>query len=117
MNGDKQTVMFKFLKFWVWLFSPKFKVVGIDNLPENPAIIVGNHCQINGPVAAELYYPRSRYTWCAGEMLELGEVPAYAFRDFWSEKPKSSHWFFGRRRDRVFARPVERVIQNCRNPV
>lgn len=94
MNGDKQTILFKFLKFWVWLFSPKYKVVGAENLPEAPSIIVGNHCQMYGPIAAELYYPRKRYTWCAVEMLKLRTVPAYAFSDFWSEKPKGSHWFF-----------------------
>lgn len=94
MNGDKQTLLFKFLRMWVRLFSPKFKTEGIENLPDEPVILVGNHCQMNGPIAAELYYPRDRYTWCAGEMLELREVPAYAFEDFWSEKPKRSRWFY-----------------------
>ena len=42
---------------------------------------------MNGPICCELYYPRERYTWCAGEMMQLKEVPAYAYRDFWSRKP------------------------------
>ena len=26
--------------------------------------------------------------------MHLKEVPAYAFRDFWSQKPKWTHWFY-----------------------
>ena len=64
------------------------KVVGLENLPEKNAIIVGNHTQMNGPICGELFMPENCYTWCAGEMMHLKEVPAYAFSDFWSQKPK-----------------------------
>lgn len=57
-------------------------------------IIVGNHCQMNGPIIGELYLPGEPYIWCAGEMMHLKEVPAYAFRDFWSQKPKWTQPFY-----------------------
>ena len=57
-------------------------------------MIVGNHCQMYGPIAAELYMPRPRYTWCIGEMMNRKEVPAYAFQDFWSMKPRRKQWFY-----------------------
>ena len=55
---------------------------------------MGNHTQLNGPIACELYSPRMRYTWCAGEMMKVREVPAYAFKDFWAQKPKYQQPFF-----------------------
>ena len=70
------------------------KVVGLENLPEKNAIIVGNHTQMNGPICGELFMPENCYTWCAGEMMHLKEVPAYAFSDFWSQKPKCLQPFY-----------------------
>lgn len=78
----------------VTLFYRKPEIVGLENLPECPCIIVGNHAQMNGPIVAELYLPGPRAIWCAGEMMHLKEVPAYAYRDFWSKKPKAVRWFY-----------------------
>ena len=86
--------LYRLIRALVWLFSPKMKVEGAENIPPEPVLIVGNHTQMNGPIACELYSPVKRYTWCAGEMMELKEVPAYAYRDFWSQKPKSVRWFY-----------------------
>jgi len=70
------------------------EVVGAEQLPDGPALIIANHCQMNGPIACELYFPGNRYTWCAGQMMHLKEVPAYAYQDFWSGKPKYTRWFY-----------------------
>lgn len=78
----------------MWLVYPKLEVVGLEHLPEEPVIIVGNHTQMNGPIAAELYGPGLHYTWCAGQMMHLKDVPGYAFQDFWSQKPRWTHPFF-----------------------
>ena len=76
------------------LFSPRIRVIGAENCPAEPAIYVGNHSQMYGPIACEFYFPVRRYTWCAGEMMHAKEVPAYAFRDFWSQKPRRSQPFY-----------------------
>ncbi len=94
METKKASPLFKFIKWLVRVFYPKIEVIGTENLPEEPAVIVGNHTQMNGPISCELYYPRERYTWCAGQMMHLKDVPAYAFKDFWSSKPKSIRWFY-----------------------
>ena len=86
--------LYRVIKFLVWLFYPRMTVEGAELLPEEPAVIVGNHAQMNGPIACELYFPRKRRTWCAGEMMRLRDVPDYAFRDFWSRKPRSVRWFY-----------------------
>lgn len=70
------------------------EVVGTENLPDEPVIVVGNHTQMNGPIACELYFPGKRYIWCAGQMMHLKEVPDYAFQDFWSQKPGWCRWFY-----------------------
>ena len=76
-----------------WVY-PSTRVVGTENLPEGPCIIVGNHAQIHGPIACELFIPGLHYIWCAAEMMHLKEVPAYAYQDFWAEKPRSVRWLF-----------------------
>ena len=49
---------------------------------------------MNGPICAEIYYPRAKKIWCAGEMMNFSEVPAYAFKDFWSVKPSWIRWLY-----------------------
>lgn len=85
---------FRVLRKLVELCYPKTRVEGVENLPDAPCIIVGNHAQMHGPIACEFYIPGKHTTWCAGEMMELKEVPPYAFRDFWSGKPRGIRWLF-----------------------
>ena len=87
-TNKKISPLYKIVKWLVWLFYPKMSVDGKENLPDGAVVIVGNHTQMNGPIAAELYLPGNRYTWCAGQMMKLKEVPKYAFEDFWSQKKK-----------------------------
>ena len=94
MARRKDYPLYRIIKFLVWLFYPKMAVAGTEYLPEEPAVIVGNHAQMNGPIACELYFPRARRTWCNGEMMVLREVPDSASQDFWSRKPRSVRWFF-----------------------
>ena len=94
MKEKKISPLFRIIKWLVKVFYPKIEVIGVENLPAEPAIIVGNHTQMNGPIACELYFPGNRYTWCAGQMMHLKEVPAYAYEDFWSRKPKYSRPFY-----------------------
>ena len=91
MEKKKTTVTFKMLKGFVRIFYGKMEVVGLEKLPKDHAVVVGNHTQMNGPIAGELFMPDNCYIWCAGEMMNKKEVPEYAFRDFWSPKPKWTH--------------------------
>lgn len=94
-NKSKRTsLLFRAIKRMVCLFYPKMEVVGTENLPDEAAVIVGNHSQMHGPIACELYFPGKRYIWCAGQMMHLKDVPAYAYKDFWSGKPKYTRWFY-----------------------
>ncbi len=94
MLKKKTSPLFRALKRLVWVCYPTFAVVGTEHLSDEPVVVVGNHTQMHGPIACELYFPIERYTWCAGEMMHLKEVPAYAYRDFWSQKPRYSRWFY-----------------------
>ncbi len=84
----KGLLVFKFIRNAIDFFYPKTEIVGIHNLSDEPCVIVGNHSQFHGPVVCELYFPDDFYTWCASQMMELKKVPAYAYQDFWSQKPK-----------------------------
>lgn len=94
MDSKKTSVMYRMIKLVVRLVYPKIEVVGAGNLPDEAVIIVGNHTQMNGPIACELYMPGTHDIWCAGQMMHLKEVPAYAFQDFWSQKPGWTHPFY-----------------------
>lgn len=95
MNEKKKGYgVFVFIRYLVKLFYPKMQVEGIENLPDEAVIIVGNHCQMNGPIVGELYVPGEPYIWCAGEMMHIKDVADYAYRDFWSRKPKWSRPFY-----------------------
>lgn len=86
--------VYKLIKRLVRAVYPKTELVGAEHLPDGPCIVVGNHAQTNGPIACELYFPGEHCTWCAGEMLHRETVQAYAFRDFWSQKPRAVRWFY-----------------------
>lgn len=94
MSERKASPFYRPIKWLVKTFYPKTVVVGAENLPCEPVLIVGNHSQMHGPIACELYMPGKRYTWCAGEMMHRKEVADYAFRDFWSKKPRYIRWFY-----------------------
>ena len=94
MEDKKTTFIYKILRFLIWLFYPKPKILGTEHLPDEPCVIVGNHTQMNGPLVAELHLPGKRYIWCAGQMMHWKEVAPYAFEDFWSFKPKWTHPFY-----------------------
>lgn len=78
----------------VWIFYPRYTIEGQENLPQEPCIVVGNHAQAHGPIFSELYFPRKRSIWCAGQMMSCREVPEYTYHDFWDEKPRYLHPFF-----------------------
>lgn len=94
MTEKKTSAAYRAIKRLIKACYPKMEIVGAENLPAGEAVLVGNHAQIHGPVACELYLEGNRYTWCAGQMLHLKEVPAYAFKDFWSHKPRAVQWFY-----------------------
>lgn len=95
MNKQKKKpLLFKFIIYLLRIFSPKMEIVGDENLPDDSCVIIGNHAQIYGPIACELYFSDDYHTWCAAPMMKLREVPSYAYQDFWSQKPKFLRPFF-----------------------
>ncbi len=94
MEDKKTSVLYRIIKWFVWLFSPKYKLFGTKNIPEGGCVIVGNHSHMQGPIAGEIYTPGLHDVWCAGEMMHREEVAAYAYQDFWSGRPKAFLWFY-----------------------
>jgi len=90
----KVSPAYRVIKWLIKVFYPRIETVDAEKLPCEPVIIVGNHSQMNGPIACELYAPGNHYTWCAGEMMHSEDVPAYAYRDFWWAKPWAIRWFY-----------------------
>ena len=79
MEVKKTSLLFKIIKGLIRLFYGKIEVVELETLPKNNAILVGNHTQMHGPIAGELFLPNNCYTWCAGQMMHLKEVRPLLF--------------------------------------
>ncbi|MCR4896436.1 MAG: hypothetical protein K5891_06630 [Lachnospiraceae bacterium] len=94
MEDKKISLLYRLIRFGVKVFSPKYEIRGTEHLPEGACVIVGNHCHMYGPMEAELYTPGPHYIWCAGEMMNLKEVAAYSYRDFWSGSKPAARPFF-----------------------
>jgi len=90
----KAPLLYRIIYKIVSIVYPRIEVIGKENIPDEACIIVGNHSQIHGPIAVELNFPGNRYTWCVGQLMNKEEAQAFAFMDFWSQKPKYSRWFF-----------------------
>lgn len=94
MSDRKFTVTYKIVRALVDTFYPRYEIVGAETLPKEGIILVGNHSQMDGPIVGELSIPDPHRIWCVEEMMYRKQVPVYAFRDFWSQKPKWSHPFY-----------------------
>lgn len=94
MSGEHPSVFYRAVFCAVQRIYPKITLTGTEQFPAGPVIAVGNHAQTHGPIIAELYYPRPRMIWCAGEMLHLREIPDYSYRDFWSRKSPRVRWLY-----------------------
>lgn len=90
-TGDR---VYRAIKGSLNLLYRKYRFEGLDRLPREAVILVGNHSQAHGPLVGELRLPFPRKTWCASEMMEKEQVAEYAFRDFWSQNPKWTHPFY-----------------------
>ena len=94
MKRRRDYYLFRAIRAIVHLFYPAVEIENIENLPKMDAVVVANHCQMNGPICSELFLPKNCYTWCAGQMMNLKEVPDYAYEDFWSGKSEILRPFY-----------------------
>lgn len=90
----RKPLLFKFVKSILSLSYKKYKLLGLENIPAEPSIIVGNHVQATGPISAEICFPYNKKIWCIGQMMNYKTAPPYAFDDFYKYKPKCLHWFY-----------------------
>ena len=94
MEDKKKSKLYLAIRGAVKFFSPKYTVDGTENLPEDGYVIIGNHSQMYGPIASELYAPGKHKTWCVADMMDKEKVADYTFGDFWSQKPEAVRWIF-----------------------
>ena len=111
-EGRKDPALYRLIRWIIWRVTPKYELSGTENLPGEPCVIIGNHAQAFGPIAAELYLPRPHYIWCIGEMMNRKEVPDYAMMDFWYMKPKALRWLY-RLFSHLIARPASYVLSHA----
>lgn len=94
VDTKKKPFFYKVLRFFVRIFYKKREFFGLENISSEASIYISNHAQIHGPLSCEIFFPTKKYVWCIGQMMKMKEVPSYAYKDFWSNKPKSTRWFF-----------------------
>lgn len=71
-----------------------YEIEGMENIPKEPAFLIGNHAQLHGPLVSQLHLMKNVYTWCAAEVKDIKEAQPYAYKDFWSQKPESMQWLY-----------------------
>ncbi len=90
----KPSRIFPYLLRIVKAFYIKYEIVGLENVPSEPAFIIGNHAQLHGPLVSQLHMMQNSCTWCAAEVKDIKAAQPYAYKDFWSGKPKNIRWLF-----------------------
>lgn len=90
----KKPAFFRFICGTVRIFYRKRKFEGLENLPEEPCIVVGNHAQMHGPLTCELFFPTQKKIWTIHSVMNKKEFPAYAIDDFFPNKKKGLMWFY-----------------------
>ncbi len=111
MLKPKKKKLLNFIEGIVKLFYRKRKYEGEENIPEESCIIISNHSQVHGPLAAELFM-KNKLIWCDGPMMNRKEIPEYTSRVFWGNKPKRSKWFYNML-GHIIARPASFVMGNA----
>lgn len=111
MIKPKKKKLLNFVEKIARIFYKKRQFEGEENIPNEPHIVIGNHSQIHGPIFAELYL-KNKLTWCDGPMMDRKEIPSYAMRVFWADKPNKSKWFY-KILAKLIARPASFVLGNA----
>ena len=94
MANPLSYAVYKVVRGLARVFFRRPEYIGTENLPEDPCVLVGNHAQMHGPVLSEVYLPGPHAVWCNAEMMDIRQVPDYAYRDFWSKKPARVRWLY-----------------------
>ena len=90
-NTEKKGISYgwyKIVRKFLLVFYPKLTVNNLEQIPEEPCVIISNHCQIAGPFSCELFFPGNNMIWCAGELCHKEQVAEFAYDDFFKFKSK-----------------------------
>lgn len=80
MSGD---VLYQVLKSLLDVSIWGGELVGDENLPKDgPAVYVGNHALVLGPIAVCASLRIRLYPWAIGDMLDFSKAAAYLNKDF-----------------------------------
>src|SRR5512136_2430771 len=79
------------------LFLWRGELIGKENLPDQgPAVLVANHANSAGPIAAVCALPRRVHTWVIASMVDKDLAPAWVQADFCERqlhlKPPLGRW-------------------------
>ena len=85
---------YKIVRKLLLTFYPKIKFYNLEKLPEDPCVIIANHCQITGAFSCDLFFPGEKAIWCAGEMCHKEQVADFALKDFFKYKPEKLKWLY-----------------------
>jgi len=107
--SNKKPLTYRVVQRIIDTFYPELQLVGMENIPADASIIVGNHAHAHGPIISELRLPFEHMTWCIGSIMNRSEAADYAYTDFWSAKPGPVRWFY-RLLSRIIAAPISTVL-------
>ena len=83
----KKGMLYKTCAFFIKMAYKKNTYIGLENIPNEPCVITGNHAQMHGPIVNELYFPTEKMIWCDAPMLDKKSFTKYAYNNFFGGKP------------------------------
>lgn len=98
---------YKTIRGLLWLVFPRAKTV-YEEQPDEPAVFVGNHSAVRGPVMMTLDFKRKHQTWTVHCAMDGEATDNYAFHDI----------FFGNtRRGKGFWRMMSKIVAKALPPL
>ena len=70
-QSKKKPILYRIIRKIILAFYKKREFVGLENVPDEPVMFIGNHAQMNGPLTSELFFPLKKQIWCIGNMMHL----------------------------------------------
>ena len=93
------------VKASIRIFYPRYVVEGKENIfGDGPAVFVCNHCDYNGPMSMELFFPYKFRPWVIHDMTSFKACPAYV----------EEHFFIG---DLKMKRPLSKLLALLLTPI
>ena len=81
MKRERKTLYYKTVSFFLHIAFPRPEIVFEVPPGDEPAVFIGNHAAIHGPLMVTFYFPRRHKTWVIADAMDKVHTRSYAYHD------------------------------------